>query len=257
MRHTHFQNSRIRIGWAKNDIANFERSANRFFQNTKPTIVREPEPDGIHELHKIRYRKKLPATLTQKTISATENLRSALDLLATEVMRLKDAGHNGKIYFPFCKASKDLKSRLNSGSCNPLPDDIKTLFASYEPYAGGSDLLWAINELANTSKHNDIVHVGFKSGIAMPELETTDAVTAPIKIIEGITDSAENEIVFARTQLGLKWKYRLKVTCGVSFGKIERIEGKEISPNLSAMVDAVTLIVNETEAKCREIGLVS
>ena len=252
----HFNNARLRIKWAKNDIANFERSAKRFFKNTKPTLVTDPDPDGIRELHKLRLSKKLPTTLTQKAISACENLRSALDLLAVDVARLASIPSVGDIHFPFSATAGDFKSRLNSRACRPLPDEIKALFASYEPYAGGSDLLWAINELANTSKHDSIIHVGFKTGIVLPYLETSDAMYLPIEIMEGVHDSAENEIVFARTQRGLKWKYRLQGTFGVSFGKIERIEGKEVLPNLSAMVDAVTMIVNETEAECRRLGLI-
>jgi hypothetical protein len=251
----YFSNARTRLNWAKKDIANFERCANRFFKNTKPTLVTETEPDGIRELHKLRLGKKLPAPLTQKTISTCENLRSALDLLAVDVARLAAVPKVSDIHFPFSKTSGDFKSRLNGRTCNPLPDDIKTLFASYEPYAGGSDLLWAINELANASKHSSIIHVGFRSEVALPYLETSDAVSLPIELIEGLCDSAENEIVFARTQKGLKWKYNLKVAFGISFGKIERIEGKEVQPNLTKMVSAVTTIINETEAKCREIGL--
>ena len=253
----HFTNARTRINWAKKDIANFERSAKRFFRNAKPALVTEPDADGIHEFHKLRLGKKLPATLTQKTISACENLRAALDLLAVDVARLANIPAVRKIHFPFCKTAADFKSRLNSPACKPLPDEIKTLFASYEPYAEGSDLLWAINELANTSKHADIVHVGFRSGVALPYLETSDNVHLPIEIMEGIRDSAENEIVFAKTQLGLKWKYRLQMAFGISFGRIQRIEGKEVYPNLGAMVEAVTIIVNETEAKCQSIGLLS
>jgi hypothetical protein len=247
----------MRIGWAKKDIAYFERSAKRFFKHAKPSLVTDPDLDGVHELHKLRFSKKLPTTLTQKTISACENLRSALDLLAVEVARLARVPNVEDIHFPFSKVAGDFKSRLNSRACKPLPDDIKALFASYEPYAGGSDLLWAINELANTSKHTSIIHVGFRSGVALPYLETSDAVCLPIELMEGLCNSAENEIVFARTQCGLKWKYRLQLAFGVSFGKIERIEGKEVYPNLVAMVDAVTLIVNETEAACRRIGLIS
>jgi hypothetical protein len=252
-----FADARSRINWAKKDVANFERCAKRFFKNTKPALITELEPDGIHELHKFRLGKKLPTALTQNTITACEHLRAALDLLAVKVARLANVPDElvRYIHFPFSATVTDFKSRLNGKACQPLPDGIKTLFASYEPYAGGSDLLWAINELANTSKHDSIIHVGFKSGVALPFLETTDALHLPIEIMEGVTDSAENEIVFARTQSGLKWKYHLQIAFGISFGKIERIEGKEIQPNLVGMVKAVTTIVNETEAKCLALGL--
>lgn len=243
--------------WAKKDITDFERSAQRFFKNTKAIIVIEPDIDGIHELHKFRFSKNLPSTLTRKTISACENLRSALDLLAVEVARPANvpSANIEEIHFPFTATSRDFKSRINGKSCAPLPGKIKEHFASYEPYGDGSELLWAINELANTSKHHSIVHASIRTGVALPYISSTE-LHLPIEIIEGVSDSPKNEIVFARTERGLKWKYRLQVAFGVSFGKIERIEGKEIFPNLIAMADAATTIVNETEQVCREIGLV-
>src|SRR5712672_3377305 len=134
MKTIRFKDSRMRIAWAKKDIANFERSAKRFFKHAKPSLVTDPDPDGVRELHKLRFGKQLPTTLTQKTISACENLRSALDLLAVQVARLASVPDVDHIHFPFSKCAGDFKSRLNSRACKALPDGIKALFASYEPY---------------------------------------------------------------------------------------------------------------------------
>jgi len=252
-----FRDARTRISWAKKDIAKFERRARTFFQRTPYALVTEPDADGVHEFHKFRLAKNLPPILTEHTVSAVENLRSALDLTAVTVVRLSDPSHDGDIHFPFSKTSTDFKSRINSSACKPLPDEIKTLFGSFEPYSGGNDILWAVNKLGNTSKHNLIFPVAAKSGVRLPFIETTDVVIAPVEIIEGIHHGVENEVIFARTQLGLKWKYRLQIAFGIAFGKVETIEGKEVYPTLLEMHHIVTEIVDATEKECCRLGMIS
>lgn len=250
-----FSDARTRIDWAKKDTTRFERCAKAFFQRTPYSLVTEPDPDGVHEFHKFRLAKNLPAVLTKHTVSAIENLRSALDLAAAAVARLVHAPDLGEIHFPFCKANTDFKSRVNSSACKPLPDEVKTLFGSFKPYGGGNDILWAVNELCNTSKHRLIFPVAAKGGVHLPLIETSDLVHAPIILMEGLHDCAENEVVFAKTQLGLKWKYRLQIAFGIAFGKVEAVEGKEVYPTLLEMHRVVTEIVDATEAECHGLKL--
>jgi len=250
-----FEDSRMRIAWAKKDIAKFERCAYRFFQRTPYAVVTEPDTDGIHEFHKLRLAKNLPAVLTEHTVSAIENLRSALDLTASNVARLSKAPNPGDIHFPFSKTRADFKSRINSSACKPLPAQIKMLFECFKPYGGGDNLLWAINELCNTSKHRLILPVATKSGVNFPSLETSDIVRKPIIIMEGIQGCTENEVVFAKTQIGLKWKYRVQIAFGVAFGKIKPIEGADVFPIISEMVKIATRIVDESQVKCHNLGL--
>jgi len=73
--------------------------------------------------------------------------------------------------------------------------------------------------------------------------------------MEGLHECAENEVIFAKTQLGLKWKYRLQIAIGVAFGKVEAVEGKEVYPTLLEMHNIVTKIVDATEIECHRLGL--
>jgi hypothetical protein len=91
--------------------------------------------------------------------------------------------------------------------------------------------------------------------VSIPYLESSDAMKGPIEIMEGLRDCAENEVIFARTPRGLKWKYRLQIAFGIAFGKIEVVESKPVYPTLRAMLEIVTGIVNRTEGECRRIGM--
>ncbi|HET6842754.1 MAG TPA: hypothetical protein VFK06_13905 [Candidatus Angelobacter sp.] len=250
-----FIDAKTRIDWAKKDIAKFERKARNFFKNTPYGLVIEPEPDGIHELHKFRLAKKIPPVLTRHTVYAIENLRHALDLAAVEVGRLCNATNVGDVHFPFCKTKADIKSRINSVACKELPDEIKTLFSSFEPYNGGNDLLWAINELCNTSKHRLILPIAGQTGVNIPLIETASLITHPIEIIDGVSNSIEDEVVYARTQLGMKWKHRVQVAIGIAFGKVEVVEGKPVYVTLREMLRIVSEIVSATENECHRLGL--
>ncbi|MFZ1011608.1 MAG: hypothetical protein WAN65_32530 [Candidatus Sulfotelmatobacter sp.] len=246
-----FTDSRLRLQWAKESLTDFERCGNIYFKRTPRELIIEPDPDGIHERHKFRFRKPFPLTLTKHTVRAIEDLRAALDLAACDVARLKGLSVDD-VHFPFCKSSTDLKSRINS-ACKDFPEEIKRLFAGYEPYAGGSDLLFAINELCNASKHKIIVPVASTVGTSLPYIETSSA-TRPIRLFEG-WDSDENEITFAITERGLKWKYRAKFSFRICFGKVGAIEGRDVRDNINGMILAVTTIVDEVEAESRRLGL--
>lgn len=245
------EDSRLRLQWAKESLADFERCARIYFKRTRCELVTVPDPDGIHERHKLRLSKPFPLALTKYTVHVIEDLRAALDLAACGVARLANLPVEN-VHFPFCKAAIDFKSRVNS-VCKDFPQSITNLFASYEPYSGGSELLFAINELCNISKHKIIVPVVSTVGTSLPYLETS-SMTGPIRIMEGFA-SDQDEITFAITELGLQWKYHAQFSLLICFGKVGAIEGRVVRDNLDGMVRAVTTIVDEIEAESRRLGL--
>jgi hypothetical protein len=247
-----FDDSKLRLQWAEESFADFERGAKFYFKRTPAEHVIEPDPDGIHERHKFKLGKPLPVSLTKSTVRTIEDLRAALDMAAVAVARLANLPVDD-IHFPFCKAAIDFKGRVNS-ACKGFPEEIKRLFASYEPYNGGSNLLFAINELCNASKHRLIVPVASKVGVNLPYIEAFGG-TRPITIMEGISDSEENEVTYAITERGLKWKHHAQFSFGIFFGKVGIVQGYEVRTNLPAMIRTVSTIIDETEAECRRIGL--
>ncbi len=248
-----FDDSYERLRWAKNDIAQFERCANRFFQRTKYSVVTEPYGDRTRELHKFVLAKKLPSTLARRTVQAVENMLAALEYTAVTVGRLSGATDLKHIHFPFCTKASDLKSRINS-ACGQLPKEFRDFFASFDPHAGGDDPLWAIHELCIASKHNLLLRPFAQSGVKLPFISSYES-RGPIEIVEGVSESTENEIVFARTPREFKWKYHLQVAFGVAFGEVDCVKGRPVYPNLVLMHQRASVVVADTEKKCMEIGL--
>ena len=251
----HFVSSRTRIKWAKEDAAHFERSARRFFKGAKGAVVVEPDVDGIYEVHKFRLKKPLPDVLTKKTVSSVENLRAALDSAVYEIGGLAGAPKLDKLYFPFCATKADLASRIDS-CCKGIPKEIRSLLASYEPYEGGEEVVWAINELCRASKHRIIIPVNPGASVVFSHFEIAGG-TRPVYVCDGQSILCdENEIIIARTERGSKYNYKASIAFGVAFGPVRPIEGREVFPNLNRMLDAVSAIVNELEQECKKISLI-
>ena len=247
-----FSDSRLRLKWAEESLADFVRCANIYFKRTPREFVIEPDLDGIHERHKMRFSKPLPTALTKHTVHAIEDLRAALDLAACDVARLAKLPAD-KVHFPFSRSDTDLKARINS-TCKGFPQEIRDLFASYEPYAGGSNLLFAINELCNASKHQIIMPVVSVIGTEMPYMETSSARhILPIMLYS----RGENEITYAITERGLEWQYEAEFSFRICFGKVGVIEGRDVLDNINGMIRAVDSIVYEIETESRKIGILA
>src|SRR5438270_9872527 len=247
-----FKDARLRIRWAKESLCHFERSARLYYKRAPYGRVVDPDPDGIHERHKLKFYKPFPVSLTKNTIRTVENLRSALDLMAVAIVKLLKLPTDDPA-FPFSKTASDFKGRKNR-CCKGFPKEITRLWEGYEPFGRTDNLLFALNELCNTSKHRIIVPVGSKAGISIPLIETIGG-TRPLTIFEGLWDTTENEITYAITERGLKWKHHVQIAVGIFFGDVGEIAGREVEPNLRAMIASVTTIVDETEAECQRLGL--
>jgi hypothetical protein len=250
-----FANSRLRLQWAKEEFADFQRCARIYFERTPRSLSIEPDSDGIREHHKLRFDRPFPSTLTKRTVHVVENLRAALDLTAIAVARLAELSLDN-VHFPFCKTAADFKSRIGH-CCKGFPEQITRLFGSFEPYGATDNLLFAINELCNASKHQIIVPAASAVGVNLPYVEIIGA-AHPLIIGEGFFfDSEKNEITFAIAERGVQLKYRAQFGFDIVFGKIGLLEGRSVGANLDGMIRAVTMIIDETETESGRLELLN
>ncbi len=250
-----FGDSRLRLQWAKEEFTDFQRLARIYFRRTPHEILIEPDPDGIREHHKLRLGKPFPSTLTKRTVHTVENLRAALDLTAIAVARLANLPLDN-VHFPFCKTATDFKSRIGN-CCRDFPDEITRLFGSFEPYGATNNLLFAINELCNASKHKIVVPAASAIGVNLPYIEMIGG-TEPLIISEGFFfDSEKNEITFAIAERGVHLKYRAQFEFDIAFGEVGPLKGHSAAANLDGMIRAVTMIIDETEAESRRLGILN
>ena len=76
-----FAGSKRRLAHAKTHIRDLDRTVKAFVNRKPYRLVIEPAPDGIHQIHKLKARRKtLPTSFVDLSTDAFENLRAALDL---------------------------------------------------------------------------------------------------------------------------------------------------------------------------------
>jgi hypothetical protein len=228
----------------------------QFFRKNPGQYVSEPDPDGIHEVHKIKFSERFPIEWCVIATEIIEHLRASLDhatfasfFLATGKMESNFTA------FPFGKTAGDLDKSVRGRSKHLLPE-IQTLLRSFNGYKGGNDLLYTLNDLANDCKHGLVTFIA--GAIAGGQVSGTAA-----KWAEGgvqfadppIWDVEKNEIAYARVRLGANFEHQGKMQVYVSVPHAEHLPGIGATGILDKIGAEVARVVEEIEAKCRELGI--
>jgi hypothetical protein len=90
---------------------------------------------------------------------AIHNMRTALDLMASELVRLKQGNDYG-VYFPFADTEARLDAQIKSKNFHKAGDDAVTLLKSFAPYKGGNEALRTLHDLDIRDKHKTLVLMG-------------------------------------------------------------------------------------------------
>ncbi len=69
-------------------------------------------------------------------------------------------------------------------------------------------------------------------------------------------DSSKNEMVLIELGPDAIYDYEIQVSLYVAFGKIEGLEGANVTKSLQSMGHAVTILVNAMEAECKRLGYI-
>jgi hypothetical protein len=247
-----FYSAKRRIARAKEHIRVFETTMDSFFASEPYACVTEIDPQTGYDQLKVKLTRPLPDALTDLAVEAIEALRASLDQApyATAIA----AGHAHPKYacFPIAPDAVQI-DRVIAGRCKQIPKDIIAFFRSLEPYEGGNDLIFALNEACNTSKHRLLRPLGTAvGGSAVAQF----VVHASGGLLMPRWDSARNELVVASFSSDSDIDYDGSVSFFVVFGDVKVIRGKDAFSTLNAMASEVEGIVSATEAEARRLGIV-
>ena len=109
------------------------------------TLVVDPQPDGATETIKVRFHPLFRYEFPSIVFDAVSNFRACLDQMIYTI-----AVPRG-LPLPIGKDAAWAIKRIDG--IEYLPPEILTVFRSFNPYKGGNDTLWALNELCNIKKH--------------------------------------------------------------------------------------------------------
>jgi hypothetical protein len=253
-----FDSPRRSLARAKHHITDLDARIKTFAEKPPWTAHIEDDDQGVNQLHKLKLYDRIDDTLASVAFDASNNLRAVLDQMAFGIAVVKagtDAPKSAK--FPFGKTEADATNNAKGG-CKDLPTEIRELFIHAKPYQGGNDLLWALNELANTKKHKMLIPITL--GGAGVQIMFTDlsGLKGNVTVSAPTWDPEKNELVFLSVPSGSNIGYKAHFRPSVTFDDVpDPIRGEPPVLVLNKMVEVVEGILMATEAECRRIGLIS
>ena len=153
-----FETATLKLRRARRHLEEL-RGAVDAFMLTKPFALMVEQPDGWHDqgsnVWVVRLRQSVPIEFGPIIGDVVHSLRSSLDLMATDLVRL-NGGRYDKTYFPFAINAEQLEGQIKDKVRNAHPDVID-LIRSFKPYTGGNLSLRALHDLDIQDKHQALI----------------------------------------------------------------------------------------------------
>jgi hypothetical protein len=153
-----FIDAKLKIKRANQHIDELNRIFADFLKSDFCGFRIEKEPDTGQNVVKFKQTKSMPCEVPLIIGDAIHNLRSALDLMACEIVALAGGTPDTWTHFPFRDTRKELIDTINGGQIKVAGIDIVDLIVdTIKPYKGGNDALHAIHSLDITDKHRLLI----------------------------------------------------------------------------------------------------
>jgi hypothetical protein len=242
---------------AKQHIADLERAV-RAFRDSKPyEIGTERDPKTGYLIYQVVRADEAPLQLSLIAGDAIQNLRTALDHLAHQLVLANGNMPTNQTYFPICKSAEEYKAQ-SPRKVKGMSQAAIDLINAANPYLGGNDLLWAIHSLNNIDKHNLLLVVG------TAHRQTTIDVPVMSDILEkltgGLLERSSMNLSFPITDplcplkagdklhalpAGPEQDVYIEFSFDVAFGEPEIVKGKPLLETVQEFAHLVDGIVSQ------------
>lgn len=112
---------------------------------------------------------------------ALHNMRTALDLMASELVRLTNQSDRN-VYFPFGNSAQELEKEIKRKNFYKAGQDAVDLLWKYAPHRGGNETLRALHDLDVRDKHKSLLLMGSTMNLKVSgvyNVETLEADNPP------------------------------------------------------------------------------
>jgi hypothetical protein len=251
-----FLSSKYSIKHAQRRLAELELEIIAFNKSSPYTRFTELNEDGTQETHIVKLTTPLPESLSGIVFDAINSLRAALDQ-AGRTVAIASGSRGKRAKFPFGATETEARSRrANSKSQSiQVPAKIFDLMMAFKPYKGGDDLLWILNEICNSHKHEMIIPIGMGQGgsaVTVNYLKFFGPLNIP-----PVWDRTKNQMELFRTEPGCENDYNFRLEIFVAFANVPIIDGESAHGVLSAMISKVNSIIMAIEAEARRMRLIN
>lgn len=148
---------RVKIERAKKNLDNLERELIAYGpKHFHAATSHRDAQTGDVVVHAVQRWRKFPFDALAAAGDVIQNLRSALDYLAQQLVWAGSGSEPSRqVQFPIAKDADAYESAKASRVEGMCPKAIKFI-DSLKPYKGGNDALWRIHELNNIDKHRTL-----------------------------------------------------------------------------------------------------
>jgi hypothetical protein len=252
-----FASSRSKLAWAKENLfPDLHHRIEGWMSQSPYAKIIEADSKPGWEVHKIKLVQPFPETFGNIVGDLVGNLREVLDNAGYAIAVAANSPKTKNTAFPFASNVSQMASSI--GRSADLPKEIQSLFFGFQPYRGGDDLLWALNELCNGKKHKFVTPMaqvmlrgrGFAQGMGRPFMMPNPHVW----------DSAKDEMVVMRlgpiVVPGATFDYDFDFYPLVTINEIPVVQGQPVLGVLYELCLKVESILMAIEAESRHLGIV-
>ena len=156
-----FEGARLKVEQAIRHIDSLHNELGEFFRDAEIKVELVPEtrtrPGPLGTAIKVSV-DAVPKRLSLPLGDAIGNMRSALDLVAAELVKVAGEEPSGKLYFPTGETETKFKANLKKPEvllfgkavCDLIENEIK-------PFKGGHPFIWALGQADNMGKHRALI----------------------------------------------------------------------------------------------------
>ena len=243
---------RLKLQRARRHIDELEQEIGSFLARQPFRIVIE-QPEWWKESWPIhawtaRLRELIPLELSAIIGDAVHNLRSVLDLLAGDLVRINGKSTKG-VSFPFSADADDLAHQIKEKNLHRAGPDIVRIIKSLKPYRGGNLALRALHDLDVQDKHQALIPV---ANVVDAPGGTLIFGGHPNKIPDWQSRvTHDGQVIVMMPAVGnLKVGDEIASNFSLTFAETEPMAGREVVEALKELAQLVDGIVNTFKAHC-------
>jgi hypothetical protein len=240
-----------KIARAKRHISEAAGECESFFKRRPYAVVVEAPPPTATDFRiwKVRVREPVPDHLPAVIGDAIHNLRSALDLLACDIVR-HNGGNVTGVYLPFASGASELERTIKEKNLRRASPEAVALLRSMKPYRGSNADLRALHDLDIHDKH--------KGPIAVVSAVTTPIWTAPFvgpdqvpRIPSWISAVADGHwLITLPSRLSPPLGTEIPSVFKLIFAKGTALEGEQVIPTLIRLAENTASVVKAFQTLC-------
>lgn len=154
-----FQASRLKIWRARFHLESLNHEISEYMSR-KPAHVNirpaKPPKDAGMVYREVHVTEPIPYHLAAVVGDFIHNLRTALDLLACDLVRMEGKGVDN-VYFPFAKNADDIDLMIERRNFNRAAPEVVEHLRRLKPYVGGNAALRGVHDLDVIDKHQALI----------------------------------------------------------------------------------------------------